>query len=68
MAYKTKAECEKEFVEQVQSVGGVKGYGCMAEGRKEYWYFDLANGTRRYWTNLSEENQKILGVYEELNK
>ena len=65
MAYKKKSEWEKEFVKEVLSVGGVKVCGCMSEGRNFYWYFDLANGTRRYWTNLSEENQKILGVYEE---
>ena len=59
---KTKAMQEKEFVEQVLSAGGVKGSGCMAEGRDDYWYFDLENGTRRYWKNLSIENQKILGV------
>ena len=64
MAYKTKAMQEQEFVEQVLSVGGVKRCGCMDEGRKEYWYFDLADGTRRYWTNLSEESQKVLGVYD----
>ena len=37
-------------------------------GQKFYWYFDLANGTRRYWTNMSKENQKILGVYEDFNR
>lgn len=62
MAYKTKAIQEKEFVNQIISVGGVKSCGCMEENGKDYWFFDLANGTRRYWTNLSEENQKLLGV------
>ena len=33
MAYKKKSEWEKEFVEEILSVGGIKGYGCMAEGR-----------------------------------
>jgi hypothetical protein len=61
MAYKNKAECEKEFVQYILSVGGVKCGGKMYERGNYYWFFDLANGERRYWTNLSEENQKLLG-------
>lgn len=53
---------EEEFVEQVMSTGVVKMCACKTEGKKDYWYFDLANGTRRYWANLSEESQKILGI------
>lgn len=65
MGYKNKAECEKEFVEHIASVGGVKSHGKTYENGNWYWFFDLENGERRYWTNLSEENQKILGCYSE---
>lgn len=53
---------EKEFVEQVVSTGVVKMCACKTEGKKDYWCFDLANGTRRYWANLSKESQEILGI------
>jgi len=63
MAYKTKVECENEFVKYILSVGGVKVYGCTYEKRNWYWFFDLTNGERRYWKNLSDESQKTLGIY-----
>ena len=65
MAYKKKAECEKEFVQELIAAGGVKSYGCMYEHGHYYWFFNLKDGTRRYWTNLSKDNQKLLGVSEQ---
>ena len=62
MAYKKKAECEKEFVNEILSVGGVKSYAKSYEKGNWYWFFVLENGIRRYWTNLSEDNQEALGI------
>lgn len=62
MAYKNKAECEKEFTTYILSVGGIESYGNTYEKGKWYWFFNLKNGERRYWTNLSEESQKLLGI------
>lgn len=62
MAYKKKAEQEKEFVEYILSVGGIKSYREMDEGRKTYYEFLLTNDTRRYWTNMSNENLERLGI------
>ena len=64
MAYKNKAVCEKEFTEYILPIG-IKGYGKTYENGNWYWFFNLKNGAIRYWTNLSEENQKTLGVSEE---
>lgn len=63
MAYKSKAECEKEFVQHILSIG-LESHGKTYDKGRYYWFFDLKNGERRYWTNLSEENQKLLGVKE----
>lgn len=60
MAYKPKAQQEKEFVDYILSVGGIKNHAEMDEGRKTYYEFRLNNGTKRYWTNMSEENLKRL--------
>lgn len=60
MAYKKKAEWEKEFVQEIK--GNIKTYGCSDEYGNTYWFFSLKNGQQRYWTNLSEESQKELGV------
>lgn len=62
MAYIKKAEQEKLFVQQLLSAGGVKGYYVTYERGNYYYCFDLNNGTRRYWTNLSEESAEILGI------
>ena len=62
MGYKNKAECEKEFTEHILSVGGIKSYGKSYEKGNWYWFFNLKNGERRYWTNLADENQKALGI------
>ena len=64
MAYKNKAQCEKEFTEYILSIG-IKTYGKTDDNGNCYWFFNLKNGMRRYWTNLSEENQKTLGVSED---
>ena len=64
MAYKNKAQCEKEFTEYIVSIG-IKTYGKTDDKGNCYWFFNLKNGMRRYWTNLSEENQKTLGVSED---
>lgn len=62
MVYKKKAEQEKEFVDYILSVGGVKSHIEMVEGNKSYYEFLLANGTTRYWTNMSIEGLKRLGI------
>lgn len=62
MAYKNKAEQEKEFVEQIITAGGIKSYGITEENGHEYWFFNLNNGGRRYWTNLAEDSQRVLGI------
>lgn len=60
MTKKSKAECEKEFVQCLLSVG-IKGYGAMDEGRNTYYVIYLKDGTTRYWTSLSEESLKLIG-------
>lgn len=62
MAYKKKAEQEKEFVDYILSVGGVVYHREMAEGNKTYHEFKLANDTTRYWTDMTEESLKRLGI------
>lgn len=62
MAYKTKLQQENEFVDYILSVGGIKSHAEMDEGKKTYYEFRLANGTKRYWTNMSDENLKRLGI------
>lgn len=62
MAYKKKEQQEKEFVDYILSVGGIKGYAAMDEGRRTHYEFRLNNGTLRYWTNMSTENLKRLGI------
>ena len=64
MAYRKKAECEKEFVDYILSVGGLGSHAEMDEGRNTYYEFRLKNGTKRYWTNMSDENLKRLGIEE----
>lgn len=64
MSAKPKAEYEKEFVQHLLEVG-IKGYSEMyAHGRLHYM-FNLENGETRYWTNLSEDSLKKLGLREE---
>lgn len=60
MAYKSKAEHEKEFVQSLLSVG-IKNYGAMDERGNTYYVIYLKNGTTRYWTNLSDESLKLMG-------
>ncbi len=62
MAYKKKAEQEKEFIDYIISVGGVKSHIEMVEGRNSYHEFKLFNDTTRYWTNMSIEGLEKLGI------
>lgn len=59
---KRKADCEAEFVEQIQRIG-IEWYSKMYERGRWYWCFHLRDGRQRFWTDLTEENQKELGVY-----
>ena len=59
-----KSETEKIFMEKILKVG-IERYGNCNDNNKTYWFFDLKNGGQRFWTDLSEENQKKL---EEENK
>ena len=60
---KTKAESEKEFVDYILSVGGAIKNIEMDEGNNSYHQFELADGTTRYWKNMSIENLRKLGFY-----
>lgn len=57
-----KSDMEKLFVQQLIDAGGVKSYYVIYEYGNYYYCFDLNNGTRRYWTNLSEEGAKKLEI------
>ena len=59
MTYVSKAECEKEFVDYILSVG-LKGYAEMDIKSNTYYQFNLKNGETRHWTNMSNENLKRL--------
>ena len=62
MAYIKKADAEKQFIQQVLNAGGIKSYYETYEHGNYYYCFDLQDGSRRYWTNLSEESAKKLGI------
>lgn len=62
MAYIKKADAEKQFIQQVLNAGGIKSYYEMYERGNYYYCFDLKDGSRRYWTNLSEDGAKKLGI------
>lgn len=64
MARKVKAELEKEMIELIKDAGGIKTYGCTDDNGSCYWFFNTKDGRRMYWTNLSEEGQKALGIGE----
>lgn len=57
-----KADSEKIFVQEVLKAGGIKGFYEIYERGNYYYAFDLNDGSRRYWTNISEENAKKLGI------
>jgi hypothetical protein len=57
-----KATAEKMFVEEILRAGGIDNHAETDEGRKTYYEFRLKNGTRRYWTNMSDESLVKLGV------
>lgn len=56
-----KAEAEKIFINHLKEIG-IKTYYRIYERGNSYWCFELENGTTRYWTNLSDENAKALGL------
>lgn len=62
MTYIKKADAEKQFVQQLLDAGGIESYYETYEHGNYYYCFDLKNGTRRYWTNLSDESAEILGI------
>lgn len=62
MAYIKKAEQEKLFVQQLLDAGGIKSYYEMYVHGNYYYCFNLNDGTRKYWTNLSEESAEKLGI------
>lgn len=64
MAYKTKAECEEEFVDMIIDKGGLKSWGETYDNGHWYQFFDLKNGERRYWTNMSDKSKEDLGIGE----
>ncbi len=57
----TKTEAERKWREELLSVG-VKEAGCMYHYGSFYWYFELNDGTMRYWTCPSYETLVMLGV------
>ena len=61
---KSKAKFEDEFIEQIQAAG-IEWCSKMYERGLWYWFFMLKDGQQRFWKDLSEENQKTLGVYSE---
>lgn len=61
---KSKAKFEDEFVEQIKAAG-IEWCSKMYERGHWYWCFMLKDGQQRFWKDLSEENQKKLGVYSE---
>lgn len=70
MEYKDKTYHEANFVEQILAIGIERVFETN-EKNKTYYCFDLINGTQRFWTDLSEENRKKLGIKknkEELRK
>lgn len=56
-----KEDAEKIFVQQVKRVG-IKDYGQTYERGNWYWFFNLLDGTQRYWTNLSDISAEELGL------
>lgn len=64
MAYRKKSECEKEFVEQLLFQGGVIKHSEIEERGNTYHQFWIADGSIRFWTNMSVQNLKRLGLRE----
>lgn len=61
MKRKTKADNEREFVQHILAAG-IKSWCEMDENRHTHYCFWLKNGETRYWTNLSAQSQKLLGL------
>lgn len=61
MAYKKKADREKEFVDYVKSIG-IDWSSITHDHSNCYYCLMLKNEEQRYWTNFSEENLKELGI------
>ena len=62
MVYVKKEDKEKLFIQELLARGGIKSYYEMYEHGNYYYAFDLNDGSRRYWTNLSEDGAKKLGI------
>ena len=56
-----KSDAEKKFVWQIKQIG-LKNYGSMYRRGELYWFFDLMDGTQRYWKDLSKESANELGI------
>lgn len=54
-----KEELERRFVNNIKQIG-IVSHGTMYNKGHWYWSFELKNGERKYWTDLSEESKKIL--------
>lgn len=64
MARKIKEELEKEMIALIKDAGGIKTYGSCDDNGHCYWFFNTNDGRRMYWTNLSEDGKKALGIGE----
>lgn len=64
-----KADREARFVQELLDDGGkVKSYGATYHRGNYYWCFMTGNHTMRYWTNMSRENLRKLGVADDYCK
>ena len=59
--YIPKAEQEKLFVKELLAVG-IKRCMVMAEGRHDYYRFEMKDGRYRYWKDMSKESLVELGL------
>lgn len=60
---KSKKECEAIFVEELLN-DKIEWYATTYERGNYYWCFQLS-GCQRYWTNLSKESCRKLGISDE---
>lgn len=58
---KRKIDREREFYTYLKAVG-IACYGRTYERGNWYYFFDLKNGERRYWTNPGEEMKEALKI------
>jgi len=62
MAYIKKAEQEKMFVDMILKKGGINSHCEMYERGHDYYCFWLKNREQRFWTDMSDESLKKLGI------